>query len=373
MKINLPVVFSQWDERWSKELLGFNKALPWNIYNYGCFVACLAMVCRYYGKNEDPLTFNNFLKSKNGFVANSGNYIYGSITRCYSDIKEKRTDTPSPLTDSQVQEIKTALDNGFAVIFEIDYNPKTVASDQHFVVCCDYNPSEENDFTIADPLGGKLRSLKDYLGWYKPSARKSIEQYLIYDGKKPIESAGKVLVDKKELEVFNFVREQWVKLVAYLEIGTDPNSTPFEEAQRVIGGFKSRVTDVQNQLDTANAEVKNRTEQVGRLKGQLLEQEKLQKALNNELKEALKKVGDSAGLYEGRIKELQGQVDTLAKEKGGLNTEITTLKTEIENLETKIEKLAGLTLEDMTTMTIMLCLIKKLLGRKKGGEQGAIK
>jgi hypothetical protein len=370
MKVNLPVVFSQWDDRWGKEWLGFNTKLPYNIYNYGCLLNCLAMICRYYGKDEDPLSLNGKLKDIKGFVS-GGNYVWGSITKVYSDIKERLTQTPSPLTDSQFQEIKTALDNGYPVMLEIDYNPKTSQPDMHFVLCCGYNPSNENDLTIADPLGGKLRSLKDYLGWYKPSARKSIERYVIYEGKTPVESAGKVLIDKKELKVLNFVKEQWVKLVAYLEIGTDPNNTLYEDVQRVIGGFKSRVTDLQKQVDFANTEVKNREEQVGRLKNQLLESEKLQKALNIKLNEALKQASGTVGLYEGRIKELQGQVDTLAKEKGSLKTEIANQKTEISNLKTKIENIAKPSMEDASITTLMLVLIKKILHFKRGGESNA--
>jgi len=364
MKINLSVIFSQWDSRWGKLYLGFNTRLPWNIYNYGCLLSCLAMVCRYYGKNEDPASLNELLKKYRGF-ADGGNYIYGSLTRCYSDIKKKRIDTPSSLTDGQLQEIKTALENGYPVMFEIDYNPRTVKADQHFVLCCGYNPSNENDFLIADPLGGKLRSLKDYLGWYKPSARKSIEQYIIYEGKTPTESGGKVSIDKKELAVLNFVKEQWVKLISYLEIGSDPSTTHYEDVQRVIGGFKSRVTDLQKQLDTATTEVNNRIEQVSRLNEQLLQQDKLQKALSIQLKDALKNQGNLTGVYEARIKDLQGQVNALSKEKGGLNIIISQQETKIKDLEVRIENIAGLTINDMSATTILLFLIKKLL---KGGK-----
>jgi Sec-independent protein translocase protein TatA len=375
MKVSIPVSYSQWDDRWSKEYLGFNTSLPWNIYNYGCLLACLAMVCKYYGKDENPLSLNNLLKSKKGFVANSGEYVWGSITKCYSDIVERKTETPTKLTDTQIQEIKTALDNNYPVMLEVDYNPKTVKADMHFVLAVDYNPSDENDFTIIDPLGGKTESLKKYLGWYKPSCRDSIERYVVYEGKVPEESAGKVLIDKSELKTFNYVKEQWVKLVSYLEIGSNPNTTPFEDAQKVIGGYKSRVTDVQNQLDIAKTEVKNREEQVSRLKEQLLEQEKLQKALSDQLNEALKNSGNVAGLYEGRIKELQGQIDSISKEKGALNITISQLQTEIKNLENKVENLVALTVNDMPLSTLILYVVKKLLSKisLKGGEKNAVK
>ena len=54
MAINLPIVYSQWDTRWASLFLGFNTKLPFNFYNYACLISCLAMVARYYGKDETP-------------------------------------------------------------------------------------------------------------------------------------------------------------------------------------------------------------------------------------------------------------------------------------------------------------------------------
>ena len=207
MRVNFDIVYDQGDSRWGSEFLGFNTQLPYNLANYGCLDSCLAMVCKYFGKGEDPLALNNYLKSKKGFTVDSGLYIYGSLTRCYPDIIEKRTETPSLITDAQIQEIKTALDSGFPVVCQIDYNPKTVANDMHFVAIVDYNPNDENDFTIADPLGGQFKSLKSYLGWWKPNARKTIEQYIIYEGPKPKQSAGQTTIDKKQLGNLEFVKE----------------------------------------------------------------------------------------------------------------------------------------------------------------------
>jgi hypothetical protein len=43
-----------------------------------------------------------------------------------------------------------------------------------------YNPDDENDFTVLDPIDGKFRSLKKYLGFFMPSARRTIEAYVVY-------------------------------------------------------------------------------------------------------------------------------------------------------------------------------------------------
>lgn len=180
-KVTLPQLYSQWDSRWGNILLGFNTQQPYNIYNYGCLITCLAMTAKYYGYSVDPASMNDKLKAVNGF-ASGGLYIWGSFVKVYSKLKEKKTDTPQALTDAQYNEIKSALDKGYPVMLQIDYNPKTVENDMHYVLAIGYNPADENDILVADPLGGKERSLKDYLGWFRPSMRKTIEQYVILEG-----------------------------------------------------------------------------------------------------------------------------------------------------------------------------------------------
>jgi uncharacterized protein YvpB len=85
------------------------------------------------------------------------------------------------LKDSDINAIKDAIDAGFPVMIWLDYNPRTVKNDMHWVLIIGYDPTDENNFTIADPIDGKEKSLKKYLGWWKPSARRAIEAYVIYD------------------------------------------------------------------------------------------------------------------------------------------------------------------------------------------------
>lgn len=58
-KIYLPIIYSQWDTRWSSEKLGEATAADDNIYNYGCVLTDLAMVCKYFGKDETPSTLGS--------------------------------------------------------------------------------------------------------------------------------------------------------------------------------------------------------------------------------------------------------------------------------------------------------------------------
>lgn len=178
--ISLSTYYSQWDDRWSKDLLGYNTNSKYNLYNYGCLVASLAMILKHSGVDINPGQLNEYLKREKGF--SMGDYIWGSCNRLYEEIRSERlVSTPSTLTNAQMAEIRTSIDNKRPVILQLDYNPKTVQNETHYVVCVDYDPSDENNMTIIDPLGGIKRSLKDYLGWIRPSARNTIYQYIIYD------------------------------------------------------------------------------------------------------------------------------------------------------------------------------------------------
>lgn len=105
------------------------------------------------------------------------------------------------------------------------------------------------------------------------------------------------------------------EVATYLEI-SNPDDASAEDMKRVIGGYKSRVTDLQTQLTKSQAEVQNRTEQVSRLKEDVLSLQKMVDGLQNDAKPYLE-----------RIKLLEGQVNTLATEKGALATELAQCKT----------------------------------------------
>lgn len=100
------------------------------------------------------------------------------------------------------------------------------------------------------------------------------------------------------------------EVATYLEI-VNPDDASAEDIKRVIGGYKSRVTDLQTQLDKSQAEVQNRTEQVSRLKEDMINKDNMILELQNGVKP-----------YTDRIEFLEGQVEALAREKGALNTEL---------------------------------------------------
>lgn len=180
----LPKKYSQYDSRWGSILLGFNTEYQYNIYNYGCLLCCLSMVGAYYSEDLNPKELNEELKKVGGFT-NGGDYVWGTMQKIYTNVHEVliRVGEKIALSNLHMEQIRDSLDKGYPVMLHIDYNPKTVKDDMHWVLAVDYNSNDENDITIVDPLGGMLCSLKKYLGWFRPSARNSIIDYVIYTGK----------------------------------------------------------------------------------------------------------------------------------------------------------------------------------------------
>lgn len=194
--IKLPNIYNQQDNKWSTRLLGFNTNPLYNFFNYACLISCLAMIAKYYGKSADPISIDEALKQANigGYVPKSGIYVHGSITKIYSDIQEFRTNTPGPLTDGQLIEISEAIRDGFPVMFHIDTNITTVRPDSHFVLAIGMDPIDENNVTIADPIGGRVHSLKDYPG----GVRRLVSEYFIYKGVVPISEVDDPLVQDRK-------------------------------------------------------------------------------------------------------------------------------------------------------------------------------
>lgn len=181
--MTLPRKYSQNDLRWKNVLLGFNTDPKYTIGSQGCLITCLAMASCYYGFENTPLEINDKLKKVQGFV-DGGKYVWNSIEKVIN-IQENFFRTPTLLTDIQVEDIRNQLDAGYPVMLEIDAIPSTSGLDMHFVLATGYNPADENDISIVDPWDGSTKSLKAYLGWFKPTMRKTIEGYSVLIGGLP--------------------------------------------------------------------------------------------------------------------------------------------------------------------------------------------
>lgn len=164
MEIPLPL-FSQQDSRWKNKKLGTSNV---TLGGYGCLVTCLAMISKHYGKDTDPDRLNQELIKVNGFANDKGQimgplssrYVWESLTRVYSDITEtKRIETPNPVSSSQWESMMAEVNAGRPVILKVDFNPTTVAVDEHYVVLIG---KEGDSYIVADPYYGDKSSLVRY-------------------------------------------------------------------------------------------------------------------------------------------------------------------------------------------------------------------
>lgn len=377
MRLTLPQVYSQWDGRWNTNFLGFNTANPYNIHNYGCLITCLAMVSKYYGYDDTPATINKDLKDANGFVG-GGLYVWGKYPAIRKNVKETSVTTPEPLTDTQYNTIKEALSKGYPVMLQIDYNPSTAPTDMHYVLCIGFDEGDENNLTIADPLGGVVRSLKDYLKGFRPSMRKSIEQFVIYEGKVPAQT-GTLPPDFPDLVNKATKWDGTVKEVMDIK-DRNPKDVSLDELKQFVGRIRDerdsanrRLSNIKNEQVDGNTvgyyitELGNRSQQVERLK---VEKTDVQTAFDNFKAEVAKGNKDIEALRKADkelIEKLQTQVadqgkalGTLEHEKGQLSYDLDQEKLKTEELATALEEAKKSSVASLTVYDVLELLFNKI-------------
>lgn len=162
---------------------------------------------------------------------------------------------------------------------------------------------------------------------------------------------------------------KWAEALKILEIEDDPSTTPTDKVKSVIGGYKSRETDLKNQLNqtqekltAANQEIANRTEQVSRLEGDLTEKEKYYKSLIDALNKQVKNSPEALRLAEARIGVLEGELDEANKNKGRALNEAAEFKSQLESCQK-----GTITPTPQLILQLLIQYIQKLL--PKGGEK----
>jgi chaperonin cofactor prefoldin len=368
--MTLPVIFSQFDDRWAKKLLGFNLDPNFNFYNYACLICTLANIARYYGFDETPLTINDKLKALgpgNGFQQGSANYVWDSFTKLFPKIKEKKTETPSKLTDAHMAEIKDALDKGFLVVVQIDVNPSTVKNDTHYSSLVGYNPQDENDFTLADTLGGQSVSLKKYLKFLRPSARDSIFKYIIYEGKTPTNTVG-VPVDIYPQIIHGST--EWDKTVQEYLPGNDPKATQFEDVRSVVGGYKSRATTLENErneaqraLAVSEQEVLNQKDKVANVIRECQTQVYSKNSEISTLSDSIEAMDAQIQSLTTQVDDLGGQLRVAQKTIGLRDLAITGLSTDLEVCKNKPNN-GNQPVDSLTAPELLAKLLEKILTKK---------
>ena len=143
-----------------------------------------------------------------------------------------------------------------------------------------------------------------------------------------------------EIAVFNKLHKnstQWDKTSKEYLPENDPASTLFEDVQRVVSGYKSRATTLENErnqaridLEKANTEIRNRVDQLAN------EREACQRtttALNADIstkEKMIKTLTDAEGKHGAVVKELEGKLREAQAAIGKRDLQITDLQTKLE-------------------------------------------
>lgn len=149
------------------------------------------------------------------------------------------------------------------------------------------------------------------------------------------------------------------ELAIYLEID-DPDHTPLERFKSFIAGLKSRLTDLEKQVENERTEKENRIQQVSRLEEEVLQEQKAKNELSDQYNKALKNVGEIESVYKGQLITKQGVIDEQGKQLGDKNHEISQLQLELKKCK---EGSSSLTL--WTTLMLIKDKIFKFLKTTK--------
>lgn len=340
-KLRLSTLYSQRDPRHKDIMLGHNaQGSQYTIGNFGCLITVICAYLNALGINITVAELNDKLK-QNGGYQNGGLFVFNSLKNIWPDITADYISAKwnGPVPDADIKKMYELLDAGKPLVTEVDFYPNTVMEDMHWVLIYGYD--ENGNFLIFDPWTGNLVPLSVY-GEPKRViyCYRTYTKILAFDGVEPV-----VCHPKTKNEELIRKSTGYDDITTYLEY---PLDTSPDKLKSTIAGHKSRSTDLQKQLDVASAEVKNREEQVGRLKDQVLQSEVREKALINQLKNASENSAETVKVIQGQLKEQQALIDTYGKQKGALVTENTQLKSQLA--KTKDELVKSLSVWDVLVL-----------------------
>lgn len=188
-------------------------------------------------------------------------------------------------------------------IARVDFDGSDRTDDTHFVVLI-------GNKQLIDPIDGKIKPTSTYSKYTGIRACRKIVMATMYKGLDLTnQESMKVAVDIWD-EVIN--KKLYVKLSDIQERFGVPD---LDGLATKLSGKDSRITDLTNQLGTAQAEVKNKEEIISRRDAELLTAHADVKALLDRVEEAAK------------------TIERLGKDKGNLAIEVEQLKIQVETLK----------------------------------------
>ncbi len=361
MKLTLPAIFSQRDPQWGSVTLGFNDPSakdkfknPFSLSWYGCLITSLGMLT-----NRKPNEVNDVLKQNNGFVVKSGIFVWGASSSLGLTQEYLSPEWNGPVTDLGITKAKEYLDNGKALVCEVDFNPATPNEEQHFLVVNGY---QDENFICADPWTGTEHSMDNYGGF-----RRAVIRFRVYNKVFPKDSVpaptDDVLAQRAD---------------AFIAVASELGTTATKDS--VIGKIRGMVEEIKQLEDTNQERERENTalnEQIETIKkeatelegkvGQLTQKSvDAQKELESLQVTHTKEISDIQADHQKQITDLQtshekdiegwkdkyAKIEVIAK---GLGNRIEELKNTVP-----IEKLSGWS------------LIRLGISRWFGSQQGTV-
>ena len=143
--MKLPLTkFSQKDPKWSSEKLGTSSV---TIGDYGCALAVLASVEKYYNFDTDPSRLNKLLVEKSVYM-NRNLMGWWNINKVNEFVTLKEW-IDCPTTPAPMDKVDAELEAERPVIAWVDINPNEPGNQQHFIVII--GKAEDGAYFILDP------------------------------------------------------------------------------------------------------------------------------------------------------------------------------------------------------------------------------
>jgi hypothetical protein len=161
--------------------------------------------------------------------------------------------------------------------------------------------SFDQNYPTGSPCKLVSHNYRNVLGWLHPK-------------KDPMSDT--MLIEKKDFDKLMANSLDRDSLCEYLGY---PKDTSLETLKNAIAGIKSRASDMERQLASANAEVANRKEQVSRLEADIANWKNLLKTSEDKLNSATSQYKKLTEEWKGQLEAKQTELDGLAKKLGEAN------------------------------------------------------
>jgi hypothetical protein len=234
-------------------------------------------------------------------------------------------------------------------MIQLDYNPNTVALDMHYVLAIGYNPEDEADITIADPLGGGVVSLKKYIKGYSNTVRKVIYQYIIYESKVP--EQGGVLdpatITWDELKVIEVPKENFEGNKRNVEFYF--NEWEVEKREKLK--LQKELTDKEKECEQKVFDA--------RVDEQIKCNQQIAVVMAKHKKE-IEKISSDFNSKEAKYKS---SIQTLTDEKNATANELSGVQGKLDKAEQDLKDCKSKKCEDMDVETLLRLLISKLFNK----------